>query len=103
MGIGAAPQIDRYRQAMGAQFDQKMFETPEAKQAILDNLIAERALNAEVARNHLTITDATLAKVYAEQFQRRRRTQYKAAAAAHGPDHRKASTPACAATWRCSS
>jgi peptidyl-prolyl cis-trans isomerase D len=61
-------QIDRYRQAMGAQFDQKMFDTPEAKQAILDNLIAERAVGAEVAQRNLTITDATLAKVYAEQF-----------------------------------
>jgi peptidyl-prolyl cis-trans isomerase D len=61
-------QIDRYRQAMGAQFDQKLFDTPEAKQAILDNLIAERAVGAEVAQRNLTITDATLAKVYAEQF-----------------------------------
>jgi peptidyl-prolyl cis-trans isomerase D len=61
-------QIDRYRQAMGAQFDQKLFDTPEAKQAILDNLVAERAVGAEVARRNLTITDATLAKAYAEQF-----------------------------------
>ena len=61
-------QIDRYRQAMGAQFDQKMFDTPEAKQAILDNLIAERAVGAEVAHRNLTVTDATLAKVYSEQF-----------------------------------
>jgi peptidyl-prolyl cis-trans isomerase D len=76
-------QMDRYRQQYGAQFDQKMFETPEAKQAILDNLIAERALGAEIARNHLTITDATLAKVYAEQFQGDV-NQYKATAASMG-------------------
>ncbi len=61
-------QMDRYRQMLGERFDQKMFETPEAKQAILDNLIAERALAAEMARRNLTITDSTLAKVYAEQF-----------------------------------
>ncbi|WP_426175349.1 SurA N-terminal domain-containing protein [Massilia sp. TWR1-2-2] len=61
-------QMDRYRQMLGERFDQKMFETPEAKQAILDNLIAERALAAEMTRRHLTITDGTLAKVYAEQF-----------------------------------
>ncbi len=61
-------QMDRYRQALGERFDQKMFETPEAKQAILDNLVAERALAGEIARGHLTITDGTLAKVYAEQF-----------------------------------
>ena len=76
-------QMDRYRQMFGAQFDQKMFETPEAKQAILDNLIAERAMNGEVARSHLTISDATLAKVYAEQFQGDV-NQYKATAASLG-------------------
>lgn len=76
-------QIDRYRQAMGAQFDQKMFDTPEAKQAILDNLIAERAVAAEVARRNLTITDATLAKVYAEQFNGDV-DQYKATATSMG-------------------
>jgi peptidyl-prolyl cis-trans isomerase D len=76
-------QIDRYRKMMGAQFDQKMFDTPEAKQAILDNLIAERALGSEIARKHLTITDATLAKFYAEQFQGDVE-QYKATAASLG-------------------
>ena len=76
-------QIERYRKMYGAQFDQKIFETPEAKQAILDNLIAERALGSEIARNHLTITDATLAKVYAEQFQGDV-NQYKATAASMG-------------------
>jgi peptidyl-prolyl cis-trans isomerase D len=55
-------QMDRYRQMFGAQFDQKMFETPEAKQAVLDNLVAERSLNAEIAHQHLTVTDATLQK-----------------------------------------
>ena len=76
-------QIERYRKMYGAQFDQKIFETPQAKQAILDNLIAERALGSEIARNHLTITDATLAKVYAEQFQGDV-NQYKATAASMG-------------------
>lgn len=55
-------QTERYRQMLGAQFDQKMFETPEAKQAILDNLIAERALNAEVVHGSLSISDAALQK-----------------------------------------
>ncbi len=55
-------QMERYRGMMGAQFDQKMFETPERKQAVLDNLVAERALDAEIARNHLTVGDAALAK-----------------------------------------
>lgn len=76
-------QIDRYRQAMGAQFDQKLFDTPEAKRATLDNLIAQRALTGEVARNHLTITDAMLAGFYTEQFQGDVE-RYKAVAAAQG-------------------
>ena len=76
-------QIDRYRQAMGAQFDQKLFDTPEAKRATLDNLIAQRALTGEVARNHLTITDAILAGFYTEQFQGDVE-RYKAVAASQG-------------------
>jgi peptidyl-prolyl cis-trans isomerase D len=47
-------QIEQARQQMGAQFDQKLFDTPEAKQEVLDGLVAERAVSAEVARNHLT-------------------------------------------------
>jgi peptidyl-prolyl cis-trans isomerase D len=83
-------QMDRYRQMFGAQFDQKMFETPEAKQSILDNLIAERALNGEIARNHLTINDATLARTIAniDAFKKADGSfdmeQYKAALAAQG-------------------
>lgn len=53
-------QMDRFRQMFGAQFDPKMFDTPEAKQRILDNLIAQRALAAEVTRNHLTVSDQSL-------------------------------------------
>ena len=32
-------QMERYRGMMGPQFDQKMFETPEAKQAVLNNCL----------------------------------------------------------------
>jgi peptidyl-prolyl cis-trans isomerase D len=83
-------QMDRYRQMFGAQFDQKMFETPEAKQAVLDNLIAERALQNEIARNHLTINDVTLARTIAgiDAFKKADGSfdmdQYKAALAAQG-------------------
>ncbi|MFM9433128.1 peptidyl-prolyl cis-trans isomerase D [Janthinobacterium sp. CG_23.3] len=59
-------QIERYRQMLGAQFDQKMFDTPEAKQAILDNMIAERAVGAEVKRGHLSVSDAAIKKVIME-------------------------------------
>jgi peptidyl-prolyl cis-trans isomerase D len=55
-------QIDTARQQMGPQFDQKVFETPEAKREVLENLVAERAVNAEIARSHLTVGDASIAK-----------------------------------------
>ena len=48
-------QLERYRQAMGDKFDQKLLDTPEAKQATLDSLINDRVINAEIARNHLTL------------------------------------------------
>lgn len=59
-------QIDRYRQMLGEQFDQKMFDTPEAKQSILDSLIAEKALSAEVMRSNLTVSDLALQQEIAQ-------------------------------------
>lgn len=55
-------QMERYRGMMGEQFDQRMFETPQAKQAILENLVAERALDAEIAKSHISIGEAALQK-----------------------------------------
>ena len=72
-----------------------MFDTPEAKQAVLDNLIAERALDAEIARSHLTVNDATLAKAIAgiDAFSKPDGNfdmeQYKAAAGRAGHDRRR--------------
>jgi len=50
-------QLDQMRQQMGKNFDQKLFDTPEFKQNILDQLIAQRAMNAEVRSAHLTVSD----------------------------------------------
>jgi peptidyl-prolyl cis-trans isomerase D len=61
-------QLDSYRQRLGAQFDQKMFDTPEFRQNIFDQLVAERAVSAEAARAHLTVTDAMLQKAILEVF-----------------------------------
>jgi peptidyl-prolyl cis-trans isomerase D len=83
-------QIDLARQQMGAQFDQKLFDTPEAKQAVLDQLVAERAVNAEVARGNLTVGDAALQKAILDIQAFRKADgsfdmdQYKAALAAQG-------------------
>lgn len=83
-------QIEQARQSMGAQFDQAMFDTPEAKQAVLDQLVAERAVNVEVARGNLTVSDAALQKAILEIQAFRKADgsfdieQYKAALAAQG-------------------
>src|SRR6476619_6829365 len=61
-------QIDQARAMMGAQFDQKQFDTPEAKQEVLDGLVAERAISAEVARDHLTLGTDQLRKAIQEQL-----------------------------------
>lgn len=82
--------IDQYRQMMGPQFDQKMLETPEAKQAILDNLVAERSIERELAKSHITVSDASLARSIAEMpaFQGANggfdKEAYKASVAAQG-------------------
>lgn len=53
-------QLERMRQAYGNQFDSKLFDTPEARRAILDNLIAQRALGAEVVASKLVVPDQAL-------------------------------------------
>jgi len=60
--------LDEYRQRLGAQFDQKMFDTPEFKQNILDQLIAQRAIAAEVLHSNLNVTDAQLQKAIVDMF-----------------------------------
>ena len=54
--------MNQMRQRFGDKFDEAAFNTPEAKQAILDNLIAQRALKAEVRNENLTVPDAELQK-----------------------------------------
>jgi peptidyl-prolyl cis-trans isomerase D len=53
-------QMERFRQMLGGQFDSKIFDSVEAKQSILDNLIAQRALMAESVHNRLFVSDAVL-------------------------------------------
>jgi peptidyl-prolyl cis-trans isomerase D len=59
-------QLDQYRQRFGEQFDQKLFDTPEFRQGVLDNLIAQRAVSAELTRSHLTVADATINRTLGE-------------------------------------
>lgn len=55
-------QIDQARAQMGDQFDQKQFDTPEARQAVLDQLVAERTLEHAVAEKKLAVSDDAIRK-----------------------------------------
>lgn len=79
--------LDGYRQQLGAQFDQKMFDTPEFKQNVLDSLIAQRAIAAEVVKSHLSVSDSQLQKAIMDMFggpSGFNMDQYKAILAAQG-------------------
>jgi len=53
-------QMNRMRERLGAQFDESLFNTREAKEAVLNNLITQRALSVEARRENLSIPDAIL-------------------------------------------
>ncbi|HEY6773895.1 MAG TPA: SurA N-terminal domain-containing protein [Oxalicibacterium sp.] len=53
-------QMERFRQVLGNQFDSKMFDTPEAKRDILDNMIAQRVLASEARHNQLSVSNQML-------------------------------------------
>ncbi|WP_220807693.1 SurA N-terminal domain-containing protein [Noviherbaspirillum aridicola] len=53
-------QMERFRQTFGPQFDPKMLDTPEARQNILDGLIAQRVIAAEAADKKLAVSDQAL-------------------------------------------
>ena len=53
-------QMERFRQMYGQQFDPAIFDTPGAKRDILNNLIAQKAMAAEAARNRLSVSDQSL-------------------------------------------
>ncbi len=61
-----ARQLERFKQMFGEQFNPAMFDTPEARQGTLENLIAQRALSGYVMSNYLTVSDDTLRKTIGE-------------------------------------
>ncbi len=58
--------VDRARQTEGDAFDPKKFETPEAKKEILDNLLALKAIDAEISNSNLTVSDEVVMKEIAK-------------------------------------
>jgi peptidyl-prolyl cis-trans isomerase D len=55
-------QMEQMRQMFGEKLDMKLLDTPETRRAVLDNLIAQRAMIAEVSRNKLQVSDQTVAQ-----------------------------------------
>ncbi len=62
-------QMDTMRRMYGDQFDQRMFETPEVRQRILDDLVVQRVVALEAARHNLTASDMALRDVILQQWQ----------------------------------
>ncbi|GGX01959.1 SurA N-terminal domain-containing protein [Undibacterium macrobrachii] len=59
-------QLDRLKQAYGPEFDAQMLNTPEARQNVLDDLIARKALTAEAVKSKLTVSDQVLQQTILE-------------------------------------
>lgn len=60
-------QIDRLRGMFGENFDARMFDTPQARAATLDNLLSERALQREALAEHVYVSEAQLREVIARE------------------------------------
>ena len=55
---------ERVRQSLGANFDPKLLDTPEARAAILDQLVLDRALTKEATQSNLVVTAGSSARVH---------------------------------------
>lgn len=56
-------QQERLRQMLGGNVDASMFETPEMKRAVLDNLVAQRLLVEQARSAGLVVSDDQLAQI----------------------------------------
>ncbi|MDO8465350.1 MAG: SurA N-terminal domain-containing protein [Gallionella sp.] len=56
-------QKDRLREMLGDKFDETMFDNPETKHALIDNLVAQRLLVERAKSIGLTVTDEQMAHV----------------------------------------
>ncbi len=57
--------LQQIRQALGENFDPAMFDTPAAREASLNVLLAERALRKEAAAEHVAVSENRLRQVIA--------------------------------------
>lgn len=63
LDVAFRERLERMAQMLGANFDARTFDTPQARAATLDSLLSERALKLEIQRSHLLITDHKLQDV----------------------------------------
>ena len=54
--IALRDRIERLRQGLGPNFDPKLLETPEARTAVLDQLVLDRALANEANKSNVVVT-----------------------------------------------
>jgi peptidyl-prolyl cis-trans isomerase D len=60
-------QRDQLRAALGRNFDPALLDTPEARQQLLDSLVARRVLGLYVVRNRMAATDEQLRELIAAE------------------------------------
>jgi peptidyl-prolyl cis-trans isomerase D len=53
-------QLEQVKSSLGDKYDAKIYDTPQARERVLDGLINQKILQAEVSRNHLAATDEKL-------------------------------------------
>ena len=53
--IALRDRVERLRQGLGASFDPKLLETPEARAAVLDQLVLDRALANEATKSNVVV------------------------------------------------
>jgi peptidyl-prolyl cis-trans isomerase D len=59
-------QQDRMRQSLGKDYDPTVFDNPEVRYSMLEQLIGQRVLDAQVRRGNLRVSDAQLAQFIGE-------------------------------------
>ncbi|HTN95153.1 MAG TPA: SurA N-terminal domain-containing protein [Gallionella sp.] len=65
LGNALRQQQDRMRQQLGANYDPAMFDNPQVKRAVLDNLITQRLLVERARAARLVVPDEEVAQVIA--------------------------------------
>jgi peptidyl-prolyl cis-trans isomerase D len=56
-------QLDRVKQVMGANYDPKQFDTPEARENILNSLISQKVVALEAQHDHLSGSDDKMREI----------------------------------------